>query len=242
MRGGDSVLASPAPLDDLLPPEEEVATVVATENKDAAKRPEIGSKAVALVVAPDLGGHVGRRPRHLGSVEAALSILREQGRQAKVGQFPVETPAPLTHPENVVRLEVPMEDRLGPEVVEVAQCEGKVPEASPDAVLLEAHGVRLQRLGLHEVGKGSPVRVLHDDAQLPLPVLQEETPQPDDVLAVQLHQGDHLLHRLLVVVLYPLHRARHPSNLLLEDAPESTLPEKAHAWAADYSQMSKSQK
>ena len=96
-------------------------------------------------------------------------------------------------------------------------------KASPDAVLLEAHCVRLQRLCHHEVGEGAPVRVLHDDAQLPLPVLQEEAPQPDDILAVQLDEGDHLLHRLLVIVLDPLHRAGDPSNLLLKHAAKGTL-------------------
>ena len=104
VRRGNGVLSNPSPSDNVLPLEEEMAPIVASEDKDAAKRPEVSSKAVALVVAPDLGGHVGWRPHHLGRVVGALSILREQGRQAEVGQFPVETPAPLTHPENVVWL------------------------------------------------------------------------------------------------------------------------------------------
>ena len=122
VRRGNGVLSNPSPSYNLLPLEEEMAPIVASEDKDAAKRPEVGSKAVALVVAPDLRGHVGRRPRHLRRVVGALRILGEQGGQSKVGQFPKETSAPLTHPENVVRLEVPMEDRLGSEVMEVAEC------------------------------------------------------------------------------------------------------------------------
>ena len=231
------VLPSTAPPQNVFPLKEEMAPVVAAEDENAAKRPQIGTKAVALIVGPDLWCHVGRRARPARRVVVALRILREQGRQPEVRQFPEEAAAPLTDSKNVVWLEVPVEDRLGPEVVEVAQGEGEVSKASPDAVLLEAHGVRLQRLPHHKVGEGSSVGVLHDDTQLPIPVLQEETPQPDDVLAVQLHQGDHLLHGLLVKVLDPLHSTSHSSNLFLKHFPKSSLAEQAHAWAKDGRRM-----
>ena len=140
------VLPSTAPPQNVFPLKEEMAPVVAAEDENAAERPQIGTKAVALIVGPDLGRHVGRRPRPARRVVVALRILREQGRQPEVRQFPEEAAAPLTDSKNVVWLEVPVEDRLGPEVVEVAQGEGEMSKASPDAVLLEAHGVRLQRL------------------------------------------------------------------------------------------------
>ena len=65
MRGGHGVLSNPLPSYNVLPLKEEMTPVVASEDKDAAKRPEVGSEAVALVVAPHLGGHVGGRARHL---------------------------------------------------------------------------------------------------------------------------------------------------------------------------------
>ena len=116
-----------------------------------------------------------------------------------------------------------------PEVVEVVEGEGEVPHPPPHVVLLEEHGLRLGRLALHEVGEGAAVGELHDDAQRLALVVDEEAAQADDVLAVQLDQGDHLLHRLLVIVTDPLDSTSHPIDPLLEDCPEGTLAYEGHA-------------
>ena len=96
-------------------------------------------------------------------------------------------------------------------------------ESSPYVVLLEAHRVSLQRLSSYVVPEGSPVYKLHDDAQLAVAVCHEEASQLDDVVAVELHQGDHLLHRPLVIVLDPFHSAGHTAYPLFENLPKSTL-------------------
>ena len=58
-------------LSSALPPPlvKEVPSIVAPEDEDTAKRPEIGTEAVACVVFPHFRSHVGGSPCHLWSVD-----------------------------------------------------------------------------------------------------------------------------------------------------------------------------
>lgn len=103
-----------------------------------------------------------------------------------------------------------------------------MPHPPPHVVLLEEHRLRLGRLALHKVGEGAAVGELHDDAQRVVLVVDEEAAQAVDVLTVQLDQGDHLLHRLLVIVANLLDGTSHSVDLLLVDRPEVTLAYEAH--------------
>ena len=91
---------------------------------------------------PHLRRHVDGSAHCGGSVVPALAISGEQLGQAEVCQFPPHgnlssLRVHYTHPQHIVRLEVPVEDVLGPVGVQVVDGLKEMVLESPDVALFE---------------------------------------------------------------------------------------------------------
>ena len=172
-----------------------------------------------------LRGHIGDGAAGLGVV-SCLSTGGEQLHQAKVRQLPPDIASALViAAEDVVRLEVPVEDVLRLEGVQVLQGTGDVTHAPPDTELFEKNTVSIPGcFRCDMISECSHLCKLHDDAENPAPVLGVVTEALDDVLVVQALQGLGLLQVFPVIVLYLLHSTGGAVPHFLVHLPKSSIP------------------